>query len=55
MFPTPAYPALPPPETPRNRVRTTIDNFDLIWQKANREEMEKKRDLDGKIKIILQN
>jgi hypothetical protein len=33
-------------------VRTTIDNFDLIWQKANREEMEKKRDLDGKIKII---
>jgi hypothetical protein len=52
MYPTPAYPALPSPATPRNRVRTTIDNFDLIWQKANREEMEKKRDLDGKIKII---
>lgn len=47
MNPTPAYPALPSPATPRNRVRTTIDNFDLIWQKANREEMEKKRDFDG--------
>nr|CAH0109280.1 unnamed protein product [Daphnia galeata] len=50
MYPTPAYPALPSPATPRNRVRTTIDNFDLIWQKANREEMEKKRDLDEKSK-----
>ena len=48
MYPTPPFP-VPSPATPRNRVRTTIDNFDLIWQKANREEMEKKRDLDGNI------
>uniref|UniRef100_A0A0P4XQR9 Neurexin-2-beta n=1 Tax=Daphnia magna TaxID=35525 RepID=A0A0P4XQR9_9CRUS len=50
MYPTPAYPSFPSPATPRNRVRTTIDNFDLIWQKANREEMEKKRDFDEKSK-----
>lgn len=46
IYATPAFP-LPSPATPRNRIRTTIDNFDLIWQKANREEMEKKRDFDG--------